>query len=328
MRKGHSPPLHLKAVSAAPVTTLSVPWAPTPALPSHTAPPRALSEWKRSQRQPRRLPNDSAAQLNTSFPVKCATVGLQATSGPKRCAMEGNTVLYDQCCGPHTKRRHTDEHLSAICGTTSVLTGKVSRHHRRCSSYFYSFFFCCFFFAMKHYLYSSAVPIWWNHRFICCFSFVIFQSWRNCQCCHLHILALWRNNKVRSRKQRWKRKGQSFPPPPQSRSTPCLPAVRWVSHTGGLFLLPLCSESSLPTWSPNFLLLSFFFLEQGRGQNDWICAIFVSPGTTLHSNVPTYVFIILMGIDEYNYIQYLCLLMFTDRFSHFISVSGVLCLFV
>lgn len=29
-----------------------------------------------------------------------------------------------------------------------------------------------------------------------------------------------------------------------------------------------------------------------------------------------------MDIDEYNYIQYLCLLMFTDRFSHFISVSG------
>lgn len=35
-----------------------------------------------------------------------------------------------------------------------------------------------------------------------------------------------------------------------------------------------------------------------------------------------------MGIDEYNYyIQYLCLFMFTDGFSHFISVSGVLCLF-
>lgn len=43
-RKGHSPPLHLKTVSAAPVTTLPVPWAPTPALPSHTAPPRAPSE--------------------------------------------------------------------------------------------------------------------------------------------------------------------------------------------------------------------------------------------------------------------------------------------
>lgn len=126
-RKGHSPPLHLKAVSAAPVTTRPVPWAPTSALPSHTAPPPAPSEWRRSQRQrrPRRLPNDSATQLNTSFPVKCATVGLHATSGPKRCAMEGNTVLYDQCCGPHTKRRHTDEHLSAVCGTTGVLTGAV-----------------------------------------------------------------------------------------------------------------------------------------------------------------------------------------------------------
>lgn len=39
-------------------------------------------------------------------------------------------------------------------------------------------------------------------------------------------------------------------------------------------------------------------------------------------------FNIVMGIDEYNYyIQYLCLFMFTDGFSHFISVSGVLCLF-
>lgn len=47
--------------------------------------------------------------------------------------------------------------------------------------------------------------------------------------------------------------------------------------------------------------------------------------------IPTFLrhgFNILMGIDEYNYIQYLCLLMFTDRFSHFILVSGVLCLFV
>lgn len=50
--------------------------------------------------------------------------------------------------------------------------------------------------------------------------------------------------------------------------------------------------------------------------------------TTLHSNLPRHGLNILMGIDEYNYIQYLCLLMFTDRFSHFISVSGVLCLFV
>lgn len=47
--------------------------------------------------------------------------------------------------------------------------------------------------------------------------------------------------------------------------------------------------------------------------------------------IPTFLrhgFNILMGIDEYNYILYLCLLMFTDRFSHFILVSGVLCLFV
>lgn len=43
--------------------------------------------------------------------------------------------------------------------------------------------------------------------------------------------------------------------------------------------------------------------------------------------IPTSWFLILKGIDEYNYIQYLCLLMFTDRFSHFISVSSVLCLF-
>lgn len=140
-RKEPSPPLHLKAVSAAPVTTLPVPWAPIPALPSHTAPPRAPSEWKKSQRRrqgrPWRLPTDSAAQLNTSFPVKCTTVGLQATSGLKQCAMEGNTVLYDQCCGPHAKKRHTDEHLSAVCGTTSVLTGEVSRHHWHCSSYFF-----------------------------------------------------------------------------------------------------------------------------------------------------------------------------------------------
>lgn len=52
------------------------------------------------------------------------------------------------------------------------------------------------------------------------------------------------------------------------------------------------------------------------------------PQTTLHLNIPIHGFNIVMGIDEYNYIQYLCLLMFTDRFSHFISVSGVLCLFV
>lgn len=85
-RKGHSPPLHLKDVSAAPVTTLQVPWALAPAPPSHTAPSRAPSAWKRSQRQRRPwwLPNDSGAQLNTSFPVKSATVGLQATYGPKR----------------------------------------------------------------------------------------------------------------------------------------------------------------------------------------------------------------------------------------------------
>lgn len=47
--------------------------------------------------------------------------------------------------------------------------------------------------------------------------------------------------------------------------------------------------------------------------------------------IPTFLrhgFNILLSIDEYNYIQYLCLFMFTDRFSHFISVSGVLCLFV
>lgn len=139
MRKGHSPHPHLKAVSAAPVMTLLVPWAPTPALPSHTAPPRAPSEWKRSQRQRRtqRLPSDSSAQLNTSFPVKCVTDGLQPTSGLKWRAMKGNPVLYDQCCGPHTKRRHTDEHLSAVCGMSSVSAGEVSRHHRHC--------FLCFF---------------------------------------------------------------------------------------------------------------------------------------------------------------------------------------
>lgn len=83
-RKGHSPPLHLKDVSAAPVTTLQVPWALAPAPPSHTAPSRAPSAWKRRQRRPWWLPNDSGAQLNTSFPVKSATVGLQATYGPKR----------------------------------------------------------------------------------------------------------------------------------------------------------------------------------------------------------------------------------------------------
>lgn len=175
-RKGHSPPLHLKAVSAAPVTTLPVPWAPAPALPSHTAQPRAPSEWKRSQRQ-KRLLNDSTAQLNTSFPVKCAAVDLQATSGPKRCAMEGNTVLYDQCCGPHTKRRHTDKHLSAACGTTSVLTGKVSRHRRRCSSHFFlpctaqwcpiggtTDSFCCFilsFFKVGE-IVSAVIFIYWH----------------------------------------------------------------------------------------------------------------------------------------------------------------------
>lgn len=46
-----------------------------------------------------------------------------------------------------------------------------------------------------------------------------------------------------------------------------------------------------------------------------------------HSTFQLPDFLILKGIDEYNYIQYLCLLMFTDRFSHFISVSSVLCSF-
>lgn len=46
-----------------------------------------------------------------------------------------------------------------------------------------------------------------------------------------------------------------------------------------------------------------------------------------HSTFQLPGFLILKGIDEYNYIQYLCLLMFTDRFSHFISVSSVLCSF-
>lgn len=329
-RKGHSPPPRSKAASAAPVTTPLVRWGPTPALPSHTAPPPAPSEWKRSRRQRRTqwLPSDSSAQLNTSFPVKYATVGLQATSGLKQRAMKGNPVLYDQCCGPHTKRRHTDEHLSAVCGTSSVLTGKASRHHLRCFLWVVFFLFS----AMKHHL-KGPVQLncarWVEPPHHCVIFFCRFSKLEKLSVLS-HILIFRHFDEMRwgweSKDREKERQGQSSPPPPPpSRSTSCLPAVRRVSHTGGLFL-PLCSQSSLPTWSV-FPLLSFF-LEKGTGRNDWICAIFVSPGTTLHSNAPTYVFNILMGIDEYNYIQYLCLLMFTDGFSHFISVSGVLCLFV
>lgn len=62
------------------------------------------------------------------------------------------------------------------------------------------------------------------------------------------------------------------------------------------------------------------------GNDQFLCNFF-QDHTTFQPSLDM-VFNILMGIDEYNYIQYLCLLMFTDRFSHFISVSGVLCLFV
>lgn len=97
-----------------------------------------------------------------------------------------------------------------------------------------------------------------------------------------------------------------------------------VRRQASSFLL-LRSQSLLQTWSV-IVFITFFILELRRGRNDWFCAIFFR--TTLHSNLSRHGFNILMGIDEYNYIQYLCLLMFTDRFSHFISVSGVLCFFV
>lgn len=58
-----------------------------------------------------------------------------------------------------------------------------------------------FFLLPCTYLYSPTVPVRWNHWLIL-FSFVVFQCWRSRQCCHLHLLAFWRNNKVRSRKQR------------------------------------------------------------------------------------------------------------------------------
>lgn len=144
---------------------------------------------------------------------------------------------------------------------------------------------------------------------------------------HLGIPALWWNE-VRLRKQR-QREGEARSKLSISSTTEPLHLLftcckMSLAQRRSPSPLP-CSQSSLPTQS---VILSLrFFLEKGTGQNDWICAIFVCPGTTLHSDVPAYVFNILMGIDEYNYIQYLCLLMFTDGFSHFTSVSGVLCLF-
>lgn len=171
------------------------------------------------------------------------------------------------------------------------------------------------------------------------FFVVTFTAVENLKCCQLP--ALWRNHEWGSgrgqredeEKEMWSRTS-----PPPCCSTPCLPAVRcgWhlthrmaVRRRASPFLL-LRSHSALPTWSVIvFITFFFFFLEERRGRNDWFCAIFFFFfRTTLHSNLPRHGFNILMGIDEYNYIQYLCLLMFTDRFSHFISVSGVLCLFV
>lgn len=70
------------------------------------------------------------------------------------------------------------------------------------SALFLVFFFIFSFFGIKHFLYSSQVPILRKHGLIQLFYFVIFQSWRNCQCCHLNILPPLRNNNVRSRKQR------------------------------------------------------------------------------------------------------------------------------
>lgn len=80
------------------------------------------------------------------------------------------------------------------------------------------------------------------------------------------------------------------------------------------------SSSSLPPTQSATLLL--FSRQKRTRKNDQICAIllffvclFLFSRTTLHSNLPWTCFLIyLWGIDEYNYIQYLCLLMFTDRF--------------
>lgn len=217
-RKGRSPPPHLKAASAAPATTPSVPWAPTPAPPSHTAPPRAPSEWKRSQRQrrPWRLPSDSAAQLNTSFPVKCATVGLQASCGPKRRATKGNTVLYDQCCGPpHKEETHWPTPQCCL------------RHNQRVDRQSFpapsALFLLIFFFPHETWpimpctahLYpfggtAAASPC-------CCFFLSFIKVGEIVSVVsHLHLPALWRNNKVKSTEQRreTERQGQCSPPPP------------------------------------------------------------------------------------------------------------------
>lgn len=122
-----------------------------------------------------------------------------------------------------------------------------------------------FFFAMKHYLYSSAVPVWWNHRLILLFSFVIFQSR---QCCHPHIPALWRNSKVRSRKRRQVEEARS--------------KLSTSSTTEPLHSLFTCCKMSLahrralspplqPVFTPNIMVsqhpfTQFLLLGEGEGR--------------------------------------------------------------
>lgn len=269
-RKGHSPPPRSTAVSAAPVTTLLVRWAPTPALPSHTAPPPARSEWKRSQRQRRTqwLPSDSSAQLNTSFPVKYATVGLQATSGLKQRAMKGNPVLYDQCCGPHTKRRHTDEHLSAVCGTSSVLTGKASRHHLRCFLWFSLFFFCHETPPIRPCT-AQLCPLGGTTPSLCYIPLSLFRVGEIVSVVsHLDIPALWWNE-VRLRKQR---QGEG-----EARSK-----LSISSTTEPLHFLFTCCKTSLthrrslspplqPVFTPNMVCIPITQFLLGEGDRvEWL----------------------------------------------------------
>lgn len=162
---------------------------------------------------------------------------------------------------PHTNRRHTDEHLSAVCGMTSVLTGEVSRHQWHCSS-------CFCFFAMKYYLYSSTVPVWWNHRHphsvvsFCHFlkvgevvSAVIYMYWH-----------FGNKNKVRSRKRRQVEKARS--------------KLSTSSTTEPLHSLFTCCKMSLahrralspplqPVFTPNIMvsqhsISQFLLLEEGE----------------------------------------------------------------
>lgn len=302
-RWGRSPPPPLKAASVALVTTLSVPWAPTPAWPSHTAPPWVLFGSKRSRRQSwaSRLQSDTAAALNTSFPVKCAAVGLLGSDPPliwSSVLRKGIQSFLISVVAP-IQRWDTDEHLDAVCGksrATGVSAGEVSWHHWRP-------FFLLFCHETPPIRPSIARlrPIGGPrpppHYVFCCY----FYSCGNFKCCQLP--ALWRNHEWGSgrgqredeEKEMWSRTS-----PPPCCSTPCLPAVRcgWhlthrmaVRRRASPFLL-LRSHSSLPTWSVIvFITFFFFFVEERRGRNDWFCAIFFFSGPHY---IPTFLDMVLI----------------------------------